>query len=107
MSRRPTSRRKVPRYFANTDKVVLEWSEGRGWEVKFWSEQLHRWDWESLPTVRVGKKLEGEAKAAAVKLLRAEVCRYETAMAALAAKAKRLSLAASGIESGERDWSSL
>jgi hypothetical protein len=105
-TRRPETRRKVPNYFGDCAELAIVWNH-TGWAVRFWCAQLKRWDWENLQTERIGEKLEAEAKAAAVKLMRASVARWEEELAKVAAKAKHLSLAASRIESGVADWSSL
>ena len=106
MSRRPETRRKVPNYFSGSDQLALVW-DSDGWNVRFWCEQLKHWDWEKLAAVRVGKKLEAEARAAAVKLIRASVVRWEADMAKTAAKVKGLANQANMIESGTADGSGL
>lgn len=99
-------RRKIPSYFNDCpEKLAIVWNDG--WGVRFWCEHLKRWDWEDLTTERVGKKLEVEAKAAAVKLMRASAARKLEAGNLVVAQAKRLALAADRIEAGIADWSSL
>lgn len=102
MKRRPEARRKVPKYFDESEQVYLQWT-AQGWAVRLWCDQLHRWDWENLSAVRIGKKLEAEAKAAAIKLLRESAARHEEAAGVLLTKAKRLANSANGIESRKRD----
>lgn len=106
-SRRPETRRKIPNYFSGSSTLALDWSHSQGWAVRFWCEQLHRWDWEYLQTPRAGKTLETEAKAAAVRLMRASLERWEAAIESMSVKAKRLSIAATRLESGEIDGSAL
>ncbi len=107
MTIRQETRRKIPDYFNGCSTLSLDWSRSRGWSVGFWCEQLHRWDWAYLKTDRVGKKLEAEAKAAAVRLMRASLERCEAAIESMSVKANRLSIAATRFESGEIDGSAL
>ncbi len=106
MSRRPERRRKIPNYFGDVQSPHLDWSS-QGWAVKFWCDQLHRWDWETLQTSRVGPKLKAEAKAAALNLMKASVEREVAVLETLTRKIERRKLEIAGIESGKMDWSVL
>ncbi len=70
--------------------------------MRFWCDQLHRWDWENLEATRIGKKLEAEAKAAAIKLMRASVARSVVAMELLQ---KQVAKQAAEVDACENDWS--
>lgn len=106
MNRRPETRRKVPNYFGDYHDLALVWGSN-GWSVRYYCHQLRHWDWETLDADRVGEKLKAEAKAAAVRLMRASAARREEEAAKALHAAQRLRFEADGIEAGRLDWSAL
>lgn len=105
MGRRPTTKRKVPDYFEGTTEFRFDYRSG--WEVGYWCPELHRWDWESLATVRVSPKLKAEATAAALRLLRASLARRTERLDKETATVRRLANWANRLEQGHTDWSAL
>lgn len=106
MAKRPETRRKVPNYFGDYHDLSLRWG-GDGWSVGYYCQSLRRWDWESLEAERIGKKLEAEAKAAAVKLMRASAARREEEVSKALAATQQLRRNADDIELGRKDWSAI